>query len=240
MSEHQETQNVPSVTPTEPSPVKMPLIEPTLSTPTSPNPKAKSPPPSASSPTQSSTGSHRSRKTSTPKKFVATTSPSASPEKMIETDSVEEKDKQEISSLPIEEYTDKDQVVGPVHAESTMIPPSLESTGNIPSSIGFSMRLQEKEAIENMLSIAAECVVIEDGDDVSESQGEENRTLVDNRELVPVEPSSPDNTTGTPTEGHVPSTEETTLGFSLKPRSVLILLPLLTSTLSLYLWLFLK
>ncbi|XP_070047151.1 uncharacterized protein [Nicotiana tomentosiformis] len=219
MSEHHETQNVPSVTPIEPSPVETPIIEPTLSTPTSPNPKAESPPPSASSPTQSSIGSHRSRKTLTPKKFVATTSSSASPKKMVEMDTVEEEENQEISSLPMEECTDKDQVVGPVHAESSMTSPSLESTCNIPSSTGFSMGLQEKEDIENMLSIAAKGVVVKDGQGVSESQGEENRTLVENRELVPIALSALDNTTGAPTEGLVTSTEEPTLGSSPEPQA---------------------
>nr|XP_009594525.1 uncharacterized protein LOC104090995 [Nicotiana tomentosiformis] len=116
----------------------------------------------------------------------------------------------------MEEYTDQDQVVGHVHAESTMTAPSLESTCNIPSSTGFSLGLQEKEAIENMLSIVVEGVVIEDGKGASESLGEENRTLVENRELVPVKPSASDNTTGAPTEGHIPSIEEPTLEFSPK------------------------
>ncbi|XP_070031606.1 uncharacterized protein [Nicotiana tomentosiformis] len=69
MSDNQETQNTPSIVPTVSSSIEAPMIEPTLPTPTSQNPNPESQPPSASSPTQSSTGSHRSRKTLTPKKL---------------------------------------------------------------------------------------------------------------------------------------------------------------------------
>ncbi|XP_070026026.1 uncharacterized protein [Nicotiana sylvestris] len=90
MTENQESQSTPIIVSTVSSPVEAPVLEPTLPTPTSPNPKSESQPPT--SPNQSSTGSHRSRKTLTPKKFVVVNSPSASPEEMEEKEDSEEED----------------------------------------------------------------------------------------------------------------------------------------------------
>nr|XP_009759720.1 PREDICTED: neurofilament medium polypeptide-like [Nicotiana sylvestris] len=108
------------------------VTEPTLPTPTSPNPKPESQPPSASSPTQSSTGFHRSRKTLTLKKFVAVTSPFASLKIMVEEDKAEGEENQEISSLPAEESSAKEQGVSHTSDESTMTALGFDSTGNVP------------------------------------------------------------------------------------------------------------
>ncbi|OIT19763.1 hypothetical protein A4A49_40196 [Nicotiana attenuata] len=149
MSENQGTQNISSIVPTASSPVEAPVIEPTLSTPTSPNPELESQAPSVSSPTQLNTGFHRSRKTWTPKKFVAVTSPSASPKKMVEEDTVEEEENQEISSLPVEE-------------NSAMSTPGIDLNAVNYIDNAFSMpskctlELQEQKTIENILSIATE------------------------------------------------------------------------------------
>ncbi|XP_019256478.1 PREDICTED: uncharacterized protein LOC109234892 [Nicotiana attenuata] len=74
---------------------------------------------------------------------------------------------------------------------------NLQSTGNTPPSHAFSMDLQVKEAIENMLSIAGEGVIIEGGEDRSEPQGEASKTLV---------------------EGPDPFSEDPTQGFSQEPQ----------------------
>nr|XP_016448703.1 PREDICTED: inner centromere protein-like [Nicotiana tabacum] len=165
MSENLETQTVPSIIPTVSSPIETSVLEPTILTPSSPNPKLESQPPTSSSPTQLSTGSHRSRKTSAPKKFVAAISPSVSLEKMVEADTVAKKDNQEISSRPVEECSEM-QGVSYNSDESAKTTLGLdlnlaESTSNaLLMSSEFTLGLQEQEAIENMLSIAAEgCVV---------------------------------------------------------------------------------
>ncbi|XP_070049494.1 uncharacterized protein [Nicotiana tomentosiformis] len=181
MSDNQETQNVPNIVPTVSSSVEAPVIEPTLPALTSPNPKTESQPPSAFSPTQLSSGSYRSRKISTSKKFMVVTSTSASPEKMVDEDIVDGEENQEISSLPVEESFAKEQVT---------------------------LELQEHEAIENMISIAAEGSMIGGYEGVSKFQGEDNGTEVEGRELVLVETSAPDSTTGEPTEGPDPSSPE--------------------------------
>ncbi|XP_009604339.1 uncharacterized protein [Nicotiana tomentosiformis] len=109
MSDNQETQNVPSIVSIVSSSIKTPVIEPTLSVLTSPNPKLESQPPSTSSPTHSSSGSHRIRKISTPRKFVVVTSTSTSSKKMVDEDTVDREENQEISSLPVEEISAKEQ-----------------------------------------------------------------------------------------------------------------------------------
>ncbi|XP_070010425.1 uncharacterized protein [Nicotiana sylvestris] len=96
-------------------------------------------------------------------------------------------------------------------------PGSLD-TGNTLPTFEFTMELQEQEAIEYILSINVEGSVIGGGEGVSESEGEEN-TLVESRELVPIETSAPDSTTEAPTVGPDPSTQrEPTPGSSYSPQ----------------------
>nr|XP_016489271.1 PREDICTED: zonadhesin-like [Nicotiana tabacum] len=218
MTENQETSGVPSNTPIESPPVKTPMLNSLLNTTTNRNPRTESPPHSVPSPTQSSSSSHRNRKTSTPKRFVATSSPAASPEKLGEKGTVDEEENQEISSLPMEEGSNTDQTTGPENADSTKTVPILESTGYTSHSPAFSMELQEKKAIENILSIAAEGVIIEGGKVGSKPQGEDPKILVEGRELVPVKQSAQDNTTGVPNEEPYPSSEDTTQGSSQEPQ----------------------
>ncbi|XP_070035016.1 uncharacterized protein [Nicotiana tomentosiformis] len=71
-----------------------------------------------------------------------------------------------------------------------------------------SLELQEHEAKENMMSIAAEGTLVGGYEVVSESQGGENGAEVQGRELVPVETLAPDSTTGESIEGHDPSAQE--------------------------------
>jgi len=152
MSNNQETQNVPRIVPTVSSFIETPVIKLTLPVPTSPNPNLESQPPFASSPTQSSSGSYRSRKPSTPKKFVAVTSTSASLEKIVEEDTVEGEENQEISSLPVEESSKIQQGMGRNNGKSTRTTPGVDlyvadSTGNaFPMSSEFTLGLQEQEA----------------------------------------------------------------------------------------------
>ncbi|XP_070036071.1 uncharacterized protein [Nicotiana tomentosiformis] len=98
---------------------------------------------------------------------------------------------QEISSSPMKKESKVDQTDSSEKFDSTKTAPDLVSIGNTPSSTEFFMDVQEKEAIENMLSIANEGVVIE-------------RTQ--------------DNTTGVPTEGSDPSSEDPTQGSSQDPQ----------------------
>ncbi|XP_070054463.1 increased rDNA silencing protein 4-like [Nicotiana tomentosiformis] len=182
-----ETQTAPSIVPTLSSPIETPMREPTIPKPSSPNPKLDSQPPTGSSPTQSSTGSHRSRKTSTPKKCMATTSPFASPKRMVEEDTTEGEENQEISS------------------------PLVEESNALPMSSEFTLDLQEQEAIENMLSIAVEGFVdsgYEGMSKTNESRGEGDCLLKEGRELVPVENLAPDITTAEPTKGPDTFTQE--------------------------------
>ncbi|XP_070048843.1 uncharacterized protein [Nicotiana tomentosiformis] len=180
MSENLETQTVPSIVPTVSSPIEFLVLEPTIPTPSSPNPKLESQPSTGSSPTQSSTGSHRSRKTATPKKFVAATSLSVSSKKMVEAYTVAEKDNQEIFSRPVKECSEM-QRVGCNSDESAKTTPGLnlnvaESTGNaLLMSSEFTLGLQEQEAIENMLSIAAEVCVVDEYESVSETNGSKGK-----------------------------------------------------------------
>ncbi|OIT06013.1 trans-resveratrol di-o-methyltransferase [Nicotiana attenuata] len=126
MAENREISSVPNDTPIESSAFQTPILDSSLNTTTSQNPREDSPPHSVSSPTQSSSGSHKSRKISTPKRFVATSSPPTSPEKLGEKVTVKEEENPEISGLPVEK-------------------------GNTPSTLALSMDLKEKEAIEKCL-----------------------------------------------------------------------------------------
>lgn len=80
------------------------------------------------------------------------------------------------------------------------------------------MELQKKKAIENMLSMANERVILKGGEDRSEPQGEDSKTLVQGREPVPVEQLAQDNTTRVPNKGPDLSSEIPTQGFSQKPQ----------------------
>ncbi|XP_070049093.1 uncharacterized protein [Nicotiana tomentosiformis] len=133
MSENLEASNVPSIVPTVSSSLEAPVTESKYPTPPSPNPKQDSQPHTASSPTQSSSGSHQSRKTSNRKRFVATTSPFASPEKMAEGETVEEEENQEVSSLRLEESSEQQAVVR-TSDESAMTTPGLDL--NVANPIG--------------------------------------------------------------------------------------------------------
>ncbi|OIT37902.1 hypothetical protein A4A49_61909, partial [Nicotiana attenuata] len=103
MSENLEATNVPSLVPTVASSIEAPVTE--SKSPMSPSQTSKqdSQLPTIFSPTQSSSGSHRSRKTSNPKRFVATTSSSASPKKMVEGETVQGEENPEVSSMRVEE-----------------------------------------------------------------------------------------------------------------------------------------
>ncbi|XP_070025934.1 uncharacterized protein [Nicotiana sylvestris] len=117
---------------------------------------------------------------------------------------VKEEENQEISSLPMEEGSNIDQAISHVNAHSTMSVPSLESIG----------------------------VIIEEGENVYEPHGEETKpqkeetkTLVENKELMPVEPAALDSATGEPTDGPDPSSKDPTQGFSQKSQVSTNLVP---------------
>ncbi|XP_075086232.1 uncharacterized protein LOC142168954 [Nicotiana tabacum] len=96
--------------------------------------------------------------------------------------------------------------------------PGSPDTGNTPFSIKFSIDVQEKETIENMMSIAHEGVVIEGDNDGFGTQGEESKTMKEDRELVPFEQSAQDNTTGVPNKEPDSSQEDLTQGSSQEPQ----------------------
>ncbi|XP_019266053.1 PREDICTED: uncharacterized protein LOC109243567 [Nicotiana attenuata] len=85
---------------------------------------------------------------------------------------------------------------------------SDQSTGTPISSVVAPMEPQERDAIENMLAIAAEGIIGKENSTMSESQGEETQSLVGEGAMVLFEWSSPEDTTGTPLDGPDPSPEE--------------------------------
>ncbi|XP_070005166.1 uncharacterized protein [Nicotiana sylvestris] len=87
---------------------------------------------------------------------------------MVEHDTVEREENLKVSSLPVEESSAKEKDMGHIYVESTMTAPGLDSIGNTLPTSEFTMGLQEQEAIENMLAIAAEGSVIEGGEVVPE------------------------------------------------------------------------
>ncbi|XP_070040748.1 uncharacterized protein [Nicotiana tomentosiformis] len=135
---------------------------------------------------------------------------------MVDEDTMDGEENQEISSLPLEESFVTEQRVGHTSDESTMAAPSFDPTGNdplMPSEV--TLELQEHEDIENMLSIAAKGSLIRGYEGVSELQGEDNGTEVEDGEMVPVETLAPDSTTGEQTEGPDPSAQEEPSGSNM-------------------------
>nr|XP_009785834.1 PREDICTED: uncharacterized protein LOC104234044 [Nicotiana sylvestris] len=118
----------------------------------------------------------------------------------------------------MEEGPKVDQIDSSENVDSTKTVPNLVSTSNTPSSHEFSMGVQEKEAIENMLSIVGEGFIVEESKVESETQGEESRTVVEGGALVPVAQSVQDHTIGVPHEGPDPSSEDPTQGSSQEPQ----------------------
>ncbi|XP_070049670.1 uncharacterized protein [Nicotiana tomentosiformis] len=130
---------------------------------------------------------------------------------MAEGDTVEGEKTQEVSSLQVEESTEAQQSVLRDYKESA---PSLDlnvanPTGNV--SPEFTLGLNEQEAIETTLLIAAEGVVVGGCEEVNETvgcQGEGEGYPEESRELVPFENTTSNSTTGKTHEGPVPSAQE--------------------------------
>lgn len=107
-SSHKEHQ---SESESQPSPIETPI--------------SNQPPPTISSPTPSSSSSYHSRKNQTPKNFVASTSPPATPEKMVEEELVEGEEGTEVSSQRVEEATvDKEDIASLGEASGVSTIPS--------------------------------------------------------------------------------------------------------------------
>ncbi|XP_019237183.1 PREDICTED: endochitinase A-like [Nicotiana attenuata] len=86
---------------------------------------------------------------------------------------------------------------------------SDQSTGTPISSDVAPMEPQEREAIENMLSITVEGIIGNESSTMPESQGEETQSLVREGAMVLFEQPALEETTGTPLDGPDPSPEET-------------------------------
>nr|XP_009780755.1 PREDICTED: uncharacterized protein LOC104229750 [Nicotiana sylvestris] len=197
MAENQIISSVPSNTPTESSPAETSTLDSSVHTIASQNPRTESPPHSVSSPTQSS------RKISTPKRFLAHSFSPTSPKKGSEMSATENEENSKILSSLMEERSKADQIEGFENIDSTKTAPDLMSTGNTPTSLEFPMGLQEKEAIENMLSIANEGVFVKESEDGLKTQGEEFET---------------EGATEEPAGGLDPSSEDPTQGLSQEPQ----------------------
>ncbi|XP_070014251.1 uncharacterized protein [Nicotiana sylvestris] len=130
----------------------------------------------------------------------------------------ENEENREILSSHIEEGSKVDQTKGNEIVDSIKTTPDHLSTGTAPTSLEFLMDLQEKKAIENMLSITNEGVFVEGSEDGVKTHGEASEPIGDDNELVHVEPSAQEGSTGEPAAGPNSPSEDPTIGLSQEPQ----------------------
>lgn len=181
------------------------------------NPILDQQPPTVSSLTHSIHGSHCSRKTQNPKRFVVATSPSASPQKIAEDETVDGDEGQEVSSQKVGKSSETQQDVVSSGEGPAVPAPSFDlniatHTGNVlPTSSDSILAVNEKEAIENILLIVAEGGLVggyKGDNETIGSQREDESQKAKGRELVRLENLAPFSTTGEKTKGHDPFAQE--------------------------------
>nr|XP_009791764.1 PREDICTED: uncharacterized protein LOC104238945 [Nicotiana sylvestris] len=118
-----------------------------------------------------------------------------------------------------EKLTDKRSVREPGSPDIDTAP-EPQSIGASPISPELLMNLQEKEAIENMMSIANKGVFVGGSGDGLKTQGEASEPIEEDSECVLVDPSAQEGTTREPVEGPDPPSEDTILGPTQEPQVI--------------------